>query len=124
MSAVAHLCGRLRTPFHVAERDRPQVPHRLSVDEPDRPPTPRREPGRKQRFNSRPQRRPSPETLLVVDGTLRLVADGTEVDVRAGEMYIVEAGVEHAVRPGSRGTLVIVEHASNAAQCCDRDCSP
>ncbi|CAL9389779.1 hypothetical protein SUDANB19_01239 [Streptomyces sp. enrichment culture] len=64
------------------------------------------------------------EALLVVDGTLRLVADGTEVDVRAGEMYIVEAGVEHAVRPGSRGTLVIVEHASNAAQCCDRDCSP
>ncbi|QEU96798.1 cupin domain-containing protein [Streptomyces kanamyceticus] len=52
------------------------------------------------------------ETLLVVDGTLRLTADGAEIEVRAGEMYVVEAGVEHAVRPGSRGTLVIVEHGS------------
>ncbi|MFI7006651.1 cupin domain-containing protein [Streptomyces sp. NPDC050145] len=49
------------------------------------------------------------ETLLVVDGTLRLTAAGAEVDVREGEMYVVEAGVEHAVRPGSRGTLVIVD---------------
>lgn len=56
------------------------------------------------------------EALLVVDGTLRLVADGTEVEVRAGEMYIVEAGVEHAVCPGSHGTLVIIEHLSHPAQ--------
>ncbi|MFD9029646.1 cupin domain-containing protein [Streptomyces sp. NPDC059567] len=55
------------------------------------------------------------EALLVVEGTLRLEADGIEVDVHAGEMYIVEAGVEHAVRPGSRGTLVIIERATNPA---------
>ncbi|MFG3507917.1 cupin domain-containing protein [Streptomyces sp. NPDC047821] len=61
-----------------------------------------------------PESHDTAEALLVMDGTLRLVADGTEVDVRAGEMYVVEAGVEHAVRPGSRGTLVIVEHISTA----------
>ncbi|MEU8465430.1 cupin domain-containing protein [Streptomyces sp. NPDC029003] len=54
------------------------------------------------------------EALLVMDGTLQLVADDIEVEVCAGEMYIVEAGVEHAVRPGSRGTLVIIEYISNA----------
>ncbi|MFI0975598.1 cupin domain-containing protein [Streptomyces sp. NPDC021093] len=54
------------------------------------------------------------EALLVVDGVMHLVADGIEVEVGAGEMYVVEAGVEHAVRPGSRGTLVIVEHMPSA----------
>ncbi|GAA0466429.1 cupin domain-containing protein [Streptomyces olivaceiscleroticus] len=62
-----------------------------------------------------PESHDAAEALLVVDGALRLVADGIEVEVRAGEMYIVEAGIEHAVRPGSRGTLVIVEHIPNAA---------
>ena len=62
-----------------------------------------------------PESHDAAEALLVVDGTLRLVADGAEVDVRAGEMYVVEAGVEHAVRPGSHGTLVIVEDTPNAA---------
>ncbi|MFC0598187.1 cupin domain-containing protein [Streptomyces palmae] len=62
-----------------------------------------------------PESHDAAEALLVVDGTLRLAADGTEVDVRAGEMYIVEAGVEHAVRPGSRGTLVIIDHVSDTA---------
>jgi mannose-6-phosphate isomerase-like protein (cupin superfamily) len=57
-----------------------------------------------------PESHDTAEALLVLDGTLRLLADGTELDVHAGEMYVVEAGVEHAVRPGSRGTLVIVEH--------------
>ncbi|MFJ2770965.1 cupin domain-containing protein [Streptomyces sp. NPDC087300] len=55
------------------------------------------------------------EALFVVDGTLRLIADGAEVDVRAGEMYVVEAGVAHAVRPGSTGTLVIVEQGGPVA---------
>lgn len=62
-----------------------------------------------------PESHGTAETLLVVDGTLRMVADGTEVEVRAGQMCVVEAGVEHAVRPGSRGTLVIVEHVPDAA---------
>ncbi|WP_310719497.1 cupin domain-containing protein [Streptomyces lydicus] len=55
------------------------------------------------------------EALLVVDGELRLVVDGSEVEVRAGEMCTVEAGVEHAVRPGSTGTLVIIEHVAPTA---------
>ncbi|MFE5485918.1 cupin domain-containing protein [Streptomyces sp. NPDC056527] len=62
-----------------------------------------------------PESHDTAEALLVVEGTLRLEAGGIEVEVNAGEMYIVEAGVEHAVRPGSRGTLVIIERASDAA---------
>ncbi|MER7174791.1 cupin domain-containing protein [Streptomyces mesophilus] len=52
------------------------------------------------------------EALLVVEGELHLVVDDVEVRVRAGEVYLVEAGVVHAVNSGSRGTLVIVEHTS------------
>jgi mannose-6-phosphate isomerase-like protein (cupin superfamily) len=37
--------------------------------------------------------------------------DGIPVSVRAGELYVVPAGAVHAVRPGSAGTLVIVELA-------------
>ncbi|WP_457029583.1 hypothetical protein [Kitasatospora sp. P5_F3] len=39
--------------------------------------------------------------------------DGTPVPVRAGELYLVAAGTPHRVRPGSRGTLVIVALAEN-----------
>ncbi|MGW0817367.1 cupin domain-containing protein [Streptomyces viridiviolaceus] len=63
-----------------------------------------------------PESHDTAEALLVMDGTLRLVADGTEVEVRAGEMCIVEGGVEHAVRSGSRGTLVIIEHIAGATR--------
>ncbi|GAA4837017.1 cupin domain-containing protein [Kitasatospora terrestris] len=49
------------------------------------------------------------EALLVLDGRMELVVDGTPVSVRAGELYLVAAGTAHAVAPGSRGTLVIVE---------------
>ncbi|MGP3989863.1 cupin domain-containing protein [Streptomyces sp. 3N207] len=62
-----------------------------------------------------PESHDTAEVLLVVDGALQLVAGGIEVEVRAGELYVVEAGVEHAVRPGSQGTLVIIEHFANAA---------
>ncbi|GAA2662888.1 cupin domain-containing protein [Streptomyces lunalinharesii] len=64
---------------------------------------------------SAPESHEVAEALLVVDGTLRLVADGAEVEVRAGEAYVVQAGVVHAVRPGSSGTLVIVEHLAQPA---------
>jgi mannose-6-phosphate isomerase-like protein (cupin superfamily) len=57
-----------------------------------------------------PESHPTAEALLVVDGHLQLVADGIDVTVRAGEMYLIEAGVVHAVRPGSTGTLVIIDH--------------
>ncbi|MEV4560341.1 cupin domain-containing protein [Kitasatospora sp. NPDC049285] len=49
------------------------------------------------------------EALLVLDGRLELVVDGAPVPVQAGELFIVPAGTTHAVGPGSRGTLVIVE---------------
>jgi mannose-6-phosphate isomerase-like protein (cupin superfamily) len=49
------------------------------------------------------------EALIVLDGTLELLVDGAPVTVAPGELYLVRAGARHAVRPGSRGTLVIVE---------------
>lgn len=49
------------------------------------------------------------EALLVLDGRLELEVNGAPVSVRAGELFIVAAGSGHAVRAGSRGTLVIVE---------------
>ncbi|MEV4613984.1 cupin domain-containing protein [Kitasatospora sp. NPDC049258] len=49
------------------------------------------------------------EALLVVEGCLELTVAGRPVTVRAGELALVPAGSPHAVRPGSRGTLVIVE---------------
>lgn len=49
------------------------------------------------------------EALLVLDGRLELEVGGMPVSVRAGELFMVTAGTAHAVRPGSRGTLVIVE---------------
>ncbi|MEU2156592.1 cupin domain-containing protein [Streptomyces sp. NPDC019396] len=49
------------------------------------------------------------EALLVIDGRLELEVDGMPVSVRAGELFMVAAETAHTVRPGSRGTLVIVE---------------
>jgi mannose-6-phosphate isomerase-like protein (cupin superfamily) len=51
----------------------------------------------------------SAEALLVLDGRLELTVDGTPVSVGPGELFMVPAGAAHSVRPGSRGTLVIVE---------------
>ncbi|MGW4890849.1 cupin domain-containing protein [Kitasatospora sp. NPDC004240] len=51
----------------------------------------------------------APEALFVIDGILELLVDDTEVTVGPGEMYWVAAHTPHAVRPGSRGTLVILE---------------
>ncbi|MGK5627513.1 cupin domain-containing protein [Streptomyces sp. URMC 123] len=55
------------------------------------------------------ERHEAAEALLVLDGRLELEVDGLPVTVRAGELFMVAAGAAHAVRPGSRGTLVIVE---------------
>ncbi|GAA0443710.1 cupin domain-containing protein [Streptomyces stramineus] len=51
------------------------------------------------------------EVLLVLNGRLELLVEGTEVIVETGEMYRVPAGTPHAVGPGSHGTLVIVEES-------------
>ncbi|CAM5584759.1 cupin domain-containing protein [Streptomyces abikoensis] len=55
------------------------------------------------------ERHDAPEALLVLDGRLELVVGGETVTVGTGGLYVVPAGTRHAVRPGSRGTLVIVE---------------
>lgn len=49
------------------------------------------------------------EIFLVVDGQLNLIVGSEATTVRAGEMYIVPAGVAHAVASGSTGTLVIFD---------------
>ncbi|GAA1250996.1 hypothetical protein GCM10009665_47110 [Kitasatospora nipponensis] len=53
------------------------------------------------------------EVLLVLDGRLELLLAGRPVTVRSGELVTVPAGCPHAVRPGSSGTLVIVETAES-----------
>lgn len=54
-----------------------------------------------------------PEALLVLDGRLQLDVDGVPVTVGAGQLYLVPAGTLHTVRPGSHGTLLIVERSQD-----------
>jgi len=49
------------------------------------------------------------EALLVVEGQMNLRLNSELVQVAAGEVYIVPAGVPHAVASGSHGTLVIID---------------
>ncbi len=49
------------------------------------------------------------EALLVLEGQMNLNLQGQRVEVHAGEVYIVPAGVPHAVARGSHGTLVIID---------------
>lgn len=49
------------------------------------------------------------EALLVLEGQMNLTVQGKQVEVVAGEVFIVPAGVPHAVAPGSHGTLVIID---------------
>ena len=49
------------------------------------------------------------EALLVLDGLMNLDIQGRLVNVSAGEVFVVPAGVPHAVAPGSHGTLVIID---------------
>jgi len=49
------------------------------------------------------------EALLVVDGQMNLKLNNEVVPVTTGQIYIVPAGVPHAVAPGSHGTLVIID---------------
>nr|BEK64562.1 hypothetical protein KPHV_17890 [Kitasatospora purpeofusca] len=51
----------------------------------------------------------NPEALLVLSGRLELVVDGVEFTVGPGELHRIPARTAHAVRPGSEGTLLIVE---------------
>ena len=49
------------------------------------------------------------EALLVLDGQMNLEIGGEIISVRAGDVYIVPAGVAHGVAEGSQGTLVIID---------------
>ncbi|GAB3319706.1 cupin domain-containing protein [Luteimonas notoginsengisoli] len=49
------------------------------------------------------------EALLVLEGHMNLQFGTAITRVGAGEVYIVPAGVPHAVAEGSHGTLVIVD---------------
>ena len=49
------------------------------------------------------------EGLLVINGLLRLSIGDEEIRVEAGQMYLVQAGIAHAVLAGSQGTLVIID---------------
>jgi quercetin dioxygenase-like cupin family protein len=49
------------------------------------------------------------EALLVLDGQMNLKVQGSIVNVAAGEVFIVPAGLPHAVAPESSGTLIIID---------------
>jgi len=49
------------------------------------------------------------EGLLVVSGRMLLEVAGERVEVNAGELYIAQAQIAHAVLPGSQGCLVIID---------------
>ena len=49
------------------------------------------------------------EALLVLDGQMNLKVQGSIVNVTAGEVFIVPAGLPHAVAPESSGTLIIID---------------
>lgn len=49
------------------------------------------------------------EALLVLEGQMHLDIQGAVLTVRAGEVFIVPAGVPHAVAAGSSGVLVIID---------------
>lgn len=49
------------------------------------------------------------EALLVLEGQMNLQFGVEVVQVNAGEVYIVPAGIPHAVAAGSHGTLIIID---------------
>ena len=49
------------------------------------------------------------EGLLVLEGEMRLRVGAQTLFVKAGEVYVVEPGVAHAVEPGSHGVLAILD---------------
>ena len=52
-----------------------------------------------------------PESLLVLEGHLKLIVEQEPITLSAGQMYTVPEGVPHAVAQGSSGTLVIFDAA-------------
>ena len=50
-----------------------------------------------------------PEALLVIEGQLKLSLAEQTLCVLAGQLFVVPAGIAHAVAVGSHGTLVIID---------------
>lgn len=49
------------------------------------------------------------EGLLVISGQLMLGVLGEVISIGEGQMYLAEAGLPHAVLPGSHDTLIIID---------------
>ena len=49
------------------------------------------------------------EALLVLEGQMNLLIQGQPIEVGTGEVFIVPAGMPHAVAPDSHGVLVIID---------------
>lgn len=62
------------------------------------------------------------EILLVLTGCMKLHIAGATVTVKDGEMYLVAAGLAHAVAAGSYGTLLILDPSATSPQS-DRTCT-
>lgn len=60
---------------------------------------------------------PYDEAFVVLEGQLKLVVQGLHVNVQAGGLYTVAAGVPHAVAEGSWGTLLIIDPPAAAGLC-------
>jgi mannose-6-phosphate isomerase-like protein (cupin superfamily) len=51
------------------------------------------------------------EALLVLNGRMNLRFGEEIVQINSGEVYIVPAGIAHAVAAGSYGTLIIIDQS-------------
>ena len=58
----------------------------------------------------------SDELFYVLSGLFHLDTDQRTVDVRAGEFFVVPAGVRHRGRADARTTLLVVDRICGGAQ--------
>jgi mannose-6-phosphate isomerase-like protein (cupin superfamily) len=62
----------------------------------------------------------SDETFVVVEGTLVIEFDGKSVELHAGQMLTVPAGVRHCTRPGGARSVNLTIEKKDAETCfCD-----
>lgn len=49
------------------------------------------------------------ELFLVIDGTLTISLPGRDVELRAGELYVVPRGVQHCPRAQDEAAILLIE---------------